>query len=99
MITFNGLVQIGLYLVTLILPSIGYIWLQRVVVRTGVKHERAHRYHVETTRKGYFAMAVYTAGFALTFVSPWFGIICAMLVALFWIVPQTPLDRLFAERH
>ncbi|MBN8848799.1 MULTISPECIES: TMEM175 family protein [unclassified Sphingomonas] len=86
------------YLVTLILPSLGYVWLQKVIARTGAQHERARDYHVQTTRKGYFAMAVYAAGLALTFVSPWLGIACAALVALFWIVPQTPLDRLFAPR-
>ena len=87
-----------LYVVALILPSIGYVWLQRVIARTGADHRDARVYHVQTTRKGYFAMAVYALGLALTFVSPWLGIACAALVALFWIVPQTPLDRLFAQR-
>ncbi len=87
-----------LYLVTLILPSLGYVWLQRVIARTGAQHEAARAYHLQTTRKGYFAMAVYALGFALTFVSPWLGIGCAALVAVFWIVPKTPLDRLFAHR-
>ena len=88
-----------LYLVTLILPALGYVWLQRVVAHTGARHERARNYHVQTTRKGYFAMTIYSLGFALTFVSPWLGIACAALVALFWLLPQTPLDRLFAERR
>lgn len=87
-----------IYLVTLILPAIGYVWLQRVIARTGAQHDRARDYHLRTTRKGWFAMAVYAAGFALTLVSPWLGIGCAALVAIFWIVPQTPLDRLFGHR-
>ncbi|WP_298673348.1 TMEM175 family protein [uncultured Sphingomonas sp.] len=86
------------YLVTLILPAVGYAWLQRVIAKTGARHEAARDYHLRTTRKGYFAVVVYTLGFALTFVSPWLGIACAALVALFWIVPHTPFDRLFARR-
>lgn len=87
-----------LYLVTLILPALGYLWLQRVIAQTGAQHDRARDYDLRTTRKGYFSMAVYSVGFALTFISPWLGIACAGLVALFWIAPSTPFDRLFARR-
>lgn len=86
------------YLITLLLPAIGYAWLQRIIARTGAQHDRARDYHLRTTRKGYFAVLVYSAGFVLTLVSPWLGIACAGVVALFWILPQTPFDRLFARR-
>ena len=45
-----------------------------------------------------FAAGLYLAGAALTAVSPWFGIGAAALVALFWFLPRSPLDRWLVPR-
>ena len=37
-------------------------------------------------------------GIPLTFLSPWLGITCAALVAVFWFLPESRLDRLFDGR-
>ncbi|TPG43178.1 DUF1211 domain-containing protein [Sphingomonas koreensis] len=86
-----------LYLVTMLLPAVAYTWLQTTIRRTGRQDHDARAYHRQTSRKGIFATLVYAAGLALTFVSPWLGIACAALVALFWFLPASPLDRLFAR--
>ena len=84
-----------LYLVTLLLPALAYAALQAMIMRTGHCAPPARRYLVATQRKGWAAGAVYLAGIPLTFVSPGLGIGCAALVALFWCLPFSRLDRLF----
>lgn len=84
-----------LYLVILLLPSLAYVALQRTIRRTGRQDAAARRYHVRTIRKGWFAMIVYAAGLALTLVSPWLGVACAALIAAFWFLPASRIDRLF----
>lgn len=84
-----------LYLVTMLFPAIAYTWLQRVIRRSGATSREAQVYHDATTRKGLAALAIYAAGLPLSFVSPWLGIACAAIVAVFWMLPWGPLDRLF----
>ncbi|MDR6850081.1 putative membrane protein [Sphingomonas sp. BE270] len=86
------------YLVTMFVPAIAYAWLQRVIRATGVQGARASRYHVATLRKGIVAIILYLAGMPLSFISPWLGIGCAMLVAVLWFLPNSPFDRLFESR-
>lgn len=85
-----------LYLATMLLPALAYSWLQGVIRRTGTDGARAEHYYRTSRRKGLFATLVYAAGVPLSFVSPWLGIGCAALVALFWVLPVGPVDRLFA---
>ena len=84
------------YMCTMLLPSFAYVWLQTVIRRTDAQTEEAQDYHKRTMRKGLAATSVYALGIALTFVSPWLGLACAALVAIFWCLPTSPLDRLFA---
>jgi uncharacterized membrane protein len=86
-----------LYMGTMMLPSFAYMWLQRVIRRTGAQDEAAQAYHTRTMRKGTAASIVYAVGIPLTFVSPWLGLGCAALVAIFWFLPKSPLDDLFGE--
>jgi len=84
-----------LYLATLLLPSLAYVRLQSIIRRTGKQGPAAEAYHREMTHKGLFATLLYIAGIPLSFLSPWLGIVCAALVALFWCLPESPFDRLF----
>ena len=86
------------YLATMLFPSIAYVALQSIIRRTGNQGPASIAYHRQTTRKGIFAAIVYIAGAPLSFVSPWLGIACAALVAIFWFLPKSPLDRLFDGR-
>ena len=83
------------YLVTLLLPSIAYAWVQRIIRRTGRQTHSALAYHRQALRKGVVSTIVYLLGIPLALVSPWLGIACAGLVALLWILPSSRLDRLF----
>jgi uncharacterized membrane protein len=84
------------YMAVMLLPSLTYRWLQTVIRGTGSQEDAARDYHQRSMRKGLAATIVYAAGFPLTFVSPWLGLGCAALVALFWFLPKSPLDELFS---
>lgn len=84
-----------LYLATLLLPALAYAVLHRRIRGAGIQGREAEIYHRATARKGMAANVTYLLGIALTFVSPWLGIACAALVAVFWMLPWSPLDRLF----
>lgn len=43
------------------------------------------------------ALAIYLTGIGLTFLSPWLGIGCAVIVAILWFLPQSALDELFGR--
>lgn len=84
-----------LYLVTMLLPAFAYNWLQLVIRGTGAQSREAGVYHRATMRKGIASVGAYACGIPLSFVSPWLGVACAALVAVFWMLPWGPLDRLF----
>ncbi|MEO5865663.1 MAG: TMEM175 family protein [Sphingomonas sp.] len=86
-----------LYLATMLFPAVAYTWLQVTIRRTGKQGPASAGYHRRTSRKGIFATLIYIAGIPLTFVSPWLGIGCALIVAIFWFLPKSALDALFAE--
>jgi uncharacterized membrane protein len=88
-----------LYLTTMLLPAIAYTWLQATIRRTGRQGPKAMAYYAAMQRKGLFAVVVYLAGIALTFIAPVLGIACAALVAIFWFLPSSPIDRLFADER
>lgn len=85
---------------TILLATAGaYRWLQQVIRKTGSQEIDALTYHRATIRKGLAAIAVYALGTLLSFVWPPWGVILAGLVALFWILPWSPLDGLFAGKR
>ncbi|RYG87167.1 MAG: DUF1211 domain-containing protein [Alphaproteobacteria bacterium] len=86
-----------LYMCIMMLPSVAYMWLQRTIRRTGSQTAEAVAYHNRTLRKGAAASVAYAAGIALSFVHPALGLACAALVAIFWCLPSSPLDGLFAR--
>jgi len=86
-----------LYLATMLLPGLSYVPLQRVIRKTGSKAEAAQSYHRQAEHKGMFAVLLYALGVPLSFVSPWLGVGCAVIVAILWFLPKSPLDSLFGD--
>ena len=84
-----------LYLAALLAPAIAYYWLETVVRRTGSQSPGSLTYYRATSRKGIAAVIVYALGIPLSLLAPALGIACAALVAVFWMLPWGPLDRLF----
>jgi uncharacterized membrane protein len=87
-----------LYLATMLLPSLTYAILQTTIRRAGIEGHEAQIYHRATSRKGLAATLIYMIGIPLTFVAPWLGIACAALVAVLWMLPWSPLDKIFLRR-
>ncbi|WP_334182322.1 TMEM175 family protein [Novosphingobium sp.] len=87
-----------LYLVTMLTPALAYVLLQARVAATGAQTVATRRYHKASHRKGLAAAAVYALGIPLTYLSPWLGVACAAVVAMFWMLPWSVLDRLFLDR-
>jgi uncharacterized membrane protein len=85
------------YLASMVLPGLVYVPLQGEIRRSGVHGAEAETYHRQTSRKGVAAVLIYLAGAALTFVSPWLGIVAAALVAFLWCLPKSPFDALFGD--
>ena len=71
---------------------------QRVIARTGDQSKEAQTYYTASMRKALAAGIVYGLGIPLSFVSSGIGLSLAGLVAVFWIVPWGPLDRLFLPK-
>ena len=84
-----------IYLVSLLIPSLMYIWLASVIRRTGSQTPQSQLYHRAMARKGIAASTTYALAIPLSLWSPSAGITCAGLVAVFWILPWGPLDRMF----
>jgi uncharacterized membrane protein len=87
-----------LYLSSMLFPACVYHFLQEGIRRTGNQSRAAEVYHTATMRKGFAAGVVYVVGFPLSFISTWLGIGCVALVALFWMLPWSPLDGLFVGK-
>jgi uncharacterized membrane protein len=83
------------YLATMLLPSLSYVPLQHVIRTTGAQSGGSRTYHRQTLRKGVAATGFYALGVPLTFVSPWLGIAAALIVALLWFLPRSPIDDWF----
>ncbi|TCM21953.1 putative membrane protein [Novosphingobium sp. PhB165] len=84
-----------IYLVTMFVPALAYVTLQGRVAATGARNRASRVYHRASRRKGLAASAVYALGIPLSFITPWLGVACAALVAVFWMLPWSRLDRLF----
>ena len=88
----------AIYLAALLAPSGAYYWLQRVIARTGANDAGAALYHQATMRKCLTASAIYALGIPVSYLSVPLAMSLAGLVAVLWMLPWGPLDRLFAGR-
>jgi len=48
--------------------------------------------------KGKASLALYALGIALSFVRPWLGIVCYVVVAVMWFIPDPRIERQLGER-
>ncbi len=86
-----------LYLGSTLLPALSYSWLQAIIKATGRQGPAETTYYRQASHKGVVALIIYSTGIGLTFISPWLGIACAVIVAILWFLPQSALDELFGK--
>jgi hypothetical protein len=63
-----------------------------------VQSRSALIYHRATSRKGMTALLAYALGMGFSFYSPAIGLSLAGIVAIFWMLPWSPLDALFVGK-
>jgi uncharacterized membrane protein len=85
----------ALYAVSLLVPGLAYRWLLLAIESSGAKDPAAQIYYRATRRKGVAALVAYALAVPLGLVWPYLGITLAGLVAVFWMLPWSPLDGLF----
>ncbi len=87
-----------LYLASLLAPALAYFWLQTVIRKTGLQDAASLAYQKTMARKGTISVAIYASAIPLSLISPAIGAALAALVAVLWMLPWGPLDRLFQGR-
>lgn len=86
------------YLATLAVPAVAYSAMQSSIERQSGHREACRLYLIATRRKGHVSTAIYLLGIAISLVSSAIALACAVLVAILWIFPETPIDRIFGAR-
>jgi uncharacterized membrane protein len=86
------------YLVTLLLPSLAYLWLEKEASCSSDRSEHEVQRHRAQSRKGAVSLMFYAIGVALAFVTSAGSIACAMIVSVLWIAPGSKVDRLFGKK-
>jgi uncharacterized membrane protein len=82
----------ALYGGSLLLPAIAYYLLQKAITRTQGAHSELAR-ALGRDIKGKVSPALYVAGIAFAYVSPWISVALYTLVALIWLIPDRRIER------
>ncbi len=82
----------AVYGVSLLMPSIAYSILVKVLISVNGKDSLVGR-AIGSDFKGYISTATYIIGLALTFWNSFAGIACYVVVALIWLVPDRRIER------
>lgn len=90
-----GHFAILLYILGLALPALTYATMEAVIERQARQANALSSYLFATRRKSYVSAAIYGLGIAASFLNAGLALASAVLVAIFWILPDTPVDRMF----
>jgi len=82
----------AIYGLSLLMPSIAYAILVRVLVNVNGKDSAVGR-AIGSDLKGHISTVIYILGIALTAWNSFAGIACYVLVALIWLVPDRRIER------
>jgi uncharacterized membrane protein len=84
----------AMYGIVLFLAGVSYLVLERAIIAGG---GGTLAEAVGTDVKGKISAAIYAIGIGTAFVNPWISEALFATVALFWIIPDQRIARLFAE--
>lgn len=85
-------IPVAFYGFILLMSGFAYFILQTKIIKHH-KDDFALRIVIGKNIKGKISLAVYFIGIALCFLNPWLGIICYVLVAILWIVPDKQIEK------
>ena len=81
----------------LVMAAVAYTILATLLVRhEGPDSTLAKAFGADV--KGKVSLALYATGIALSFVRPWLGIACYVIVAVIWFIPDRRIERVLKER-
>jgi len=85
------------YGVNLLGAAIAYYLLERAIFRTS--SGGALREALGRDVKGKLSPVLYVAGIGLAFLTPWLGLVPAVIVALIWLIPDRRVERYLKGRE
>ena len=88
----------ALYGFLLFMAAVAFTILQIALMRIKDNREVLAR-AFQANLKGRISPAIYVAGIALSFVRPWLGQLCYLIVALIWLVPDRRIERELRREH
>jgi uncharacterized membrane protein len=93
---FPAPVPAAVYGVTLLMPAIAYVLLQKAIVHRQGRHSVLAA-ALGSDLKGKISPLLYLAGIGLAFVNPWLSIALYVLVAAIWLVPDRRIEKVIGE--
>ncbi|HET9160657.1 MAG TPA: TMEM175 family protein [Caulobacteraceae bacterium] len=90
-------IPVAAYGGVLVMAAVAYTILATLLVRhEGPDSTLAKAFGADV--KGKVSLALYATGIALSFVRPWLGIACYVIVAVIWFIPDRRIERVLKER-
>ncbi len=93
---FLAAVPTAVYGVTLLMPAIAYVLLQKAIIHRQGAHSVLAR-AVGNDLKGRISPLLYLSGIVLAFYQPWLSIALYVLVAVIWLVPDRRIERVIGD--
>jgi uncharacterized membrane protein len=93
---FPAPVPAAVYGITLLMPAIAYVLLQKAIVHRQGRHSVLAA-ALGSDLKGKISPLLYLAGIGLAFVNPWLSIALYVLVAAIWLVPDRRIEKVIGE--
>jgi uncharacterized membrane protein len=83
---------VAVYGLVLLLAGVAYLLLTRTPIKLhGQRSTLATS--IGRDRKGKLSIAICDAAIPLAFVRPWFSVVCYVIVAINWLVPDRRIER------
>jgi uncharacterized membrane protein len=83
---------VAAYGVVLLMAGVSYVVLQGMIVACNGPQSRL-RQALGRDRKGKLSIVLYGVAIPLAFVLPWLSVLCYVLVAALWLVPDRRIER------
>jgi len=91
-------VPTALYGVSLFMPALAWLILQKVIIRDQGKNSPLLAL-LGRDFKGNISALLYVAGIVLSFAAPWAALICYAVVTSIWLVPDRRIEKLVAQNQ
>lgn len=89
---YQASVPVTLYGTVLLMSAIAYFILQKVIVKHH-KKDFVLRNAIGKDLKGKLSVLIYIIGIALSFYNSWAAILCYIIVALVWFIPDKRIEK------